>query len=100
LGEALGAAVVLTRIGRYVRRKWRFLLLVAVLLALNVWVWRLALMPTPQPLAPTTAAHEARAPMWLSWLILAVYVVGWFYVVGKGWPILLREFGWARDDEH
>jgi hypothetical protein len=52
---------------------------VAVLLALNVWVWRLALTPTPQPLAPTAAAREARAPMWLSWVIPAVCVPAWFY---------------------
>jgi hypothetical protein len=40
---------VLTRIGRYARRKWWFLLLVAVLLTLNDWVWRQALMPLPAP---------------------------------------------------
>jgi len=91
---------MLTRIGRHARRRWWFLLLVAVLLASNVWVWRLALMPTPQPLVPTTAAHEARAPLWLSWVILAVYVPVWFYVVGKGLTKVLRERGWERDDEH
>jgi len=73
---------------------------VAALLALNVWIWRLALMPIPPPPAPATAAHEARAPMWLSWVILAVYVPAWFYVVGKGIPIVLRERGWFYDDPH
>jgi hypothetical protein len=25
---------------------------------------------------------------------------GWAYVIIKGWPIVLRELGWGRDDEH
>ena len=74
----------------------------AVLLALNVWVWRQALlpMPAPQPLAPATVAHETRAPMWLSCVILAVYVVGMVYAMGKGSKILLRELSWFYDDPH
>ena len=93
---------MLTRIGCYVRPKWWFLLLVAVLLALNVWVWRQALMPmpAPQPQASATTAHGARAPMWLSCVILAVYVAGMVYACGKGSRIVLRELGWSYDDPH
>jgi hypothetical protein len=96
----LNSTKPLSRIASYVRRKWWFLLLLAVLLALNVWVWRQALMPTPQPHAPASAAHETRAPMWLSYVILAVYVVGMVYAMGKGSRILLRELGWFYDDPH
>ena len=88
---------------RYIRRRWWFLLLVAVMLALSFWIWRQALMPmpaAPQPQVPATAAHEARAPMWLSVVILAVYVAGMVYAMGKGSRILLRELGWFYDDPH
>jgi len=86
----------------YIRRKWWFLLLVAVLLALTGWVWRQALMPLPAPLphSPATFAQEARAPMWLSYVILAVYVPGMFYAIGKGSRIVMRELGWFYDDPH
>jgi hypothetical protein len=59
---------VLTRIGRYVRRKWWFLLLVSFLLALNVWVWRLRILPL-------------------------AFLCGFAYVIIKGWPMVLRESG-------
>jgi hypothetical protein len=44
--------------------------------------------PSPAGQAGLPAAH------WLSWLILAGYVVG------KGIPIVLRERGWVYDDPH
>jgi len=38
--------------------------------------------------------------MWLSIVILAVYVVGMAYAMAKGSRILLRELGWFYDDPH
>ncbi|GEM_PF-2688346 len=87
----------MSAVAAYTRRKWWFLMLVAVLLAMDVWVWRQALMPTPASVTPT---HEARAPMWLSIVILVVYVVGMAYAMGKGSRILLRDLGWFYDDPH
>lgn len=93
---------MLTQPARYAGRKWWYLLLMATLLAMNVWVWRQALMPLPAPqsLAPASPAHEARAPMWLSIVILVVYVAGMVYAMGKGSRILLRDLGWSYDDPH
>jgi len=31
---------------------------------------------------------------------VTVYDAGFLYVVLKGWPTLLGEFGWAWNDEH
>ena len=82
----------MSSITTYARRKWWFLLLVAVLLGLNVWVWRLAL---PLPASPVPGA---RTPMWLACVVLVVCITGMGYVFWVGIPMALREFDREHDE--
>jgi len=80
----MGRLQILLPMRDYIRRKWWFLLLLAVMLGLNVWVWRQALMPLPaqQPSHATLAGAGTPAQTGSIALVKDVVEMLFWIVVG------------------